>query len=131
MSSATTAADASMDIDLGNRRFMEAFRRGDGAAIAALYTADGQLLPAHSDAIKGGAAIQRFWQGLIDRGVKEAILETTETETLGETAYEVGKYIMKTQGQVADSGKYVVVWKREEGRWKLHRDIWTTSQPAA
>jgi ketosteroid isomerase-like protein len=26
-----------------------------------------------------------------------------------------------------DSGKYVVIWKREDGAWKLHRDIWTTS----
>ena len=31
----------------------------------------------------------------------------------------------------ADSGKYLVVWKNDGGSWKLHRDIWTTSQPAA
>jgi ketosteroid isomerase-like protein len=23
-----------------------------------------------------------------------------------------------------DQARYVVVWKREGGRWKLHRDIW-------
>jgi hypothetical protein len=26
-----------------------------------------------------------------------------------------------------DEGKYVVVWKRVGGQWKLHRDIWTSS----
>lgn len=22
--------------------------------------------------------------------------------------------------------KYVVVWKKEDGQWRLHRDIWNT-----
>jgi hypothetical protein len=34
-------------------------------------------------------------------------------------------------GGALDNGKYVVVWHRDAGTWKLHRDIWTTSQPAA
>ena len=29
-----------------------------------------------------------------------------------------------------DQGKYVVIFKQVEGRWKLHRDIWNTSLPA-
>jgi ketosteroid isomerase-like protein len=33
-------------------------------------------------------------------------------------------------GQVIDNGKYVVLWRREAGQWKLHRDIWNSSQPA-
>jgi len=27
-------------------------------------------------------------------------------------------------------GKYVVIWKRDGGQWKIHRDIWNTSMPA-
>jgi hypothetical protein len=26
---------------------------------------------------------------------------------------------------------YIVVWRNDSGSWKLHRDIWTTSQPVA
>ncbi|MCG6957208.1 MAG: hypothetical protein LJF04_14560 [Gemmatimonadetes bacterium] len=26
-------------------------------------------------------------------------------------------------------GKCVVIWKNEDGAWKLHRDIWTSSVP--
>jgi ketosteroid isomerase-like protein len=52
----------------------------------------------------------------------------------GDTAYEIGKYTLKIQpaGQEAmtDSGKYLVVWKRQaEGTWKLHVDIWNSSMP--
>jgi hypothetical protein len=44
----------------------------------------------------------------------------------------VGKYTLTGDaGKVLDQGKYVVVWKRELGQWKLYRDIWNTSVPAA
>lgn len=35
------------------------------------------------------------------------------------------------QGNVADRGKYLVIWNRDGATWKLHRDIWNTSMPAA
>jgi len=58
-------------------------------------------------------------------------LETLELEGHGETVYEVGKYTLRgTAGELLDQGKYLVVWKREKGRWRLHRDIWNSSRPA-
>jgi ketosteroid isomerase-like protein len=52
-------------------------------------------------------------------------------EANGDSAYEVGQYELTDQsGKVLDKGKYVVIWKLDGGRWKLHRDIWTTSEPA-
>ena len=33
-------------------------------------------------------------------------------------------------GQALDAGKFIVVWKREAGQWKLHRDIFNSSMPA-
>ena len=132
MSTHATAIDPRPEIEEGNRRFMDSFGRGDAAGLARLYTASAQLLPAHSDFVDGTMAIQRFWQGVMDMGVKDALLETLEVEGYGETAHEVGRYTLKNgTGEVADSGKYLVVWKQESGVWKLHRDIWTTSRRAA
>jgi ketosteroid isomerase-like protein len=34
-------------------------------------------------------------------------------------------------GKQIDRGKYITVWKKQQGQWKLHRDIWNTSMPAA
>jgi len=49
----------------------------------------------------------------------------------GDLAYEVGTYAaMGEGGKPLDSGKYVVVWRRDGEAWKLHRDIWNTSMPA-
>ena len=34
------------------------------------------------------------------------------------------------KGAKLDNGKYIVVWKKERGRWKLHWDMFSTNNPA-
>ncbi len=116
----------------GNKKFMGAFGRKDALALAKLYTQDGHLLPPASDVVMGREAIQAFWQGALDTGLAQAKLETVEVEGHRNTAIEVGKYtLLSAGGQIADAGKYLVVWKLEGRSWKLHRDIWNSSQPCA
>jgi ketosteroid isomerase-like protein len=80
--------------------------------------------------VSGTAAIQKFWQGALDSGIAGAKLTAVEVEDHGATAHEVGQYELSDKaGKVLDRGKYVVIWKRDGKQWKLHRDIWTTSQP--
>ncbi len=127
----TTVIDVRAEIQAAEESFMATFKRGDAAGVAALYTTDGQLLPTHSDFVTGAEAIRAFWQGAMDMGIKEAKLEAVEAEGHGDTAIEVGKYTLLAEGgQVADAGKYVVIWRKVDGVWKLHRDIWNSSQPA-
>ena len=144
-SSATTTAATTPTADRGatsdaiaaaNAGFMTAFGRGDAAGVAACYTADAQLLPAQSDVVSGRAAIEAFWQQALGLGLTGVKLESVEVyHTAGApTATEVGRYaLLAGADQVADRGKYVVLWQQgPDGQWRLHRDIWTTSQaPAA
>jgi len=128
--------DIRAKIVAANRGFMDAFNRGDAAAAMTVYTEDARILPPNADMIKGKQAIQSFWQGAMNMGVKEAKLETVELMKMGEeTACEIGKYTLKIQpeggGTITDMGKYVVVWKLDDGSWKWDIDIWNTSLPAA
>ena len=120
--------DIRPQIEAVNSQFMAAFKKGDAAAIAGLYTDHGQLFPANSDIITGSDAIREFWQGAFGLGLSGATLETGEVDASGDTAIEVGRYRLTAGDAVADHGKYIVVWKNQGGRWKLHRDIWNTSQ---
>lgn len=123
--------NAAPEIAVVNQAFMSAFDSGNAANVVAHYTIDGELLPPQSDTVTGHGAIQAFWQGALDAGIKQVKLETVELEDHGETAVEVGKYTLLAEGgQIADTGKYIVVWKNDKGTWKLHRDIWNTSQAA-
>lgn len=123
--------DVSAEIQAADDRFAEAFAAGDAGTVASLYTEDGQLLPPNSDFVSGTAAIQGFWQSVMGMGVARANLEVVEAESFGDTAWEVGRYeLYSADGEAIDAGKYIVVWKRTEDGWKLHRDIWNSSQPA-
>jgi uncharacterized protein (TIGR02246 family) len=125
MTQSTEIRDA---IAAANEKFMAAVSRGDAAALAALYTENGQLLPPNSDFVRGRQAIQTFWQGTMDMGIKTATLEIVEVEGHGDTAIEVSTYILQDEGgQVLDKGKYIIIWKREGGQWRLHRDIFNSS----
>jgi uncharacterized protein (TIGR02246 family) len=115
----------------GNKQWSVAFSTGDSAALAAMYTPNAQLLPMHGEIVSGMEAIQQFWQGVIASGVKGATLTTIEVDEQGDTAYEVGKYELRGEGnKVLDHGKYVVIWKRGQGKWRLHRDIWNSNMSA-
>lgn len=116
------------DIAARNRQFMEAFAAQDAAGIAVLYTDDGQILPPDADVMTGIAAIQAFWQGAMDMGIKTATLETVELEGFETTAIEVGRFTLGGEGdQVLGQGKFVVIWKYDGETWKLHRDIWNNN----
>ena len=118
------------EIASANENFMTAFRQGNAAALAALYTENARILPPNSDFVTGKEAIQKFWQALIDMGIKEVDLKITELESFRDTAIEVSKYTLKgAAGQILDRGKYIVIWKKENGKWKLHRDIFNSSLP--
>ena len=119
-----------------NLKFGEAFRQGDSAAIANLYTDDGILLPPNSDVIKGKQGIKAFWSAVIEMGVKDVDLATVEIMVMGNMVCEIGKYSLTIQPEgleeaIVDNGKYLVIWnKTVDGSWKLHIDIWNTSMPA-
>jgi ketosteroid isomerase-like protein len=114
-----------------NQRFIASFAAQDAADLVALYTDDAQLSPPHHDIIEGADHITAFWQGGFDMGLAGASLETLEVDNEGDTAIEVGRYTLTAgDGSTADEGKYLVVWKRIEERWYIHRDIWNTSRPA-
>jgi uncharacterized protein (TIGR02246 family) len=119
-------------IEAANAKFSAAAAKGNGAGLAALYAADGQVLPAGSDVIRGRDAIQKFWQGALDSGIAGVGLKTLEVFARGATATEVGQYELRDNaGKVLDHGKYIVIWRREGDDWKLLRDMFSTNVPAS
>lgn len=122
------AGDARAAIGAVNAQFEAAAGKGDGKAIAALYSSDAQLLPAGSPAITGNAALAKFFQGVLDSGVASVGLKTVEVYGRGTTVTEFGAYEMRDKtGKEIDHGNYLVVWRNKGGTWQLHRDMFTSS----
>lgn len=112
-----------------NQTFEEAARRGDAERLASLYTLDAIAFPPDAPMVKGRQNIKELWGSVIrDMGLKSVNLKTVDLEVAGDTAYEVGEATLRLEprgGQATNAVvKYVVVWKKVDGQWRLHRDIW-------
>ena len=108
----------------------------DAAKIASFYTADGKFLVPNHPIADGRAAVQQAWQGLLDiPAVKLSFGPTMiDVADAGDMAYEVGTYRLSfdgPNGRMDDRGKYVVTWKKVDGRWLAAADILNTDMPAA
>ena len=107
-----------------NRQFEEAARKGDLDRLASLYTPDAMAVPPDSRVVKGRENIKQMWGGIAQQiGLKDVRLHTLDLQLAGDTAYEVGEATL-TVANGSAVVNFVVVWKKIDGQWRLHRDIW-------
>ncbi len=117
-------------VDSINQVFTKQVRNGDSAGLAAHYHSGAELLFANSEPIRG-KDILSAWGSIIRMGVKNFTFKTTDLSGSHNLLVETGSYEMKSAGDtLIDRGKYLVVWKKENGAWKLFRDVGNTSLPS-
>lgn len=110
-----------------NSFFMRAFANRNAGELAALYTDDAQLLPPSGSIVTGKQGIAAYWDSAMKSGIARAELDTLELDQQGTTAIEVGRArLFREDGNLLSAAKYIVVWKQQNGNWKLHRDIWNS-----
>ena len=107
-----------------NRQFEDAARKADLDRLASLYTPDAMALPPDGPIVTGRDSIKQMWGSVAQQmGLKDVRLSTLDFEQAGDTGYEVGEAALTLSGGTAVV-KFVVVWKKVDGQWRLHRDIW-------
>ena len=115
--------------------FGAALTAGNAAKVAAFYAADATFMPPNEPAVKGRTNIQAWFQKHIDAGAPTLKLQPTESRTSGDLAFETGTYtfgIKPKSGQpMTDTGKYVVVLRKEGADWKITHDIFNSDMPPA
>lgn len=94
------------------------WRKGDGAALAGLFDADGFVLPNGAPAVRGRDAIQRYYKGPGGPLVLHAFAFATD----GAVGYIIGGF-SRQQGQ-PDVGKFTLtLHKGADGRWLIVSDM--------
>ncbi|MGB9058147.1 MAG: DUF4440 domain-containing protein, partial [Pseudolabrys sp.] len=82
--------------------------------------------PPGSPMVKGRASIGAMWKGLAEH-VGNPKLATLDVKRLSpRAAREIGTFTLMTKDPTPKeiSGKYLVVWEKVRGEWKLAADIW-------
>jgi len=115
------------EITAVNRQFEAAARSQDLDGLAALYTADAMALPPDGPIVTGRPDIKQMW-GMVaqELGLKEVRLRTVSFEQEGSLGHEVGEATLAVAAGTLVV-KYMVVWKKTDGQWRIHRDIWNTA----
>jgi len=110
--------------------WVERYTANDAAGIAALYTEDAQLLPPDQEIVSGRAAIQEFLARTNPPGSAALEIATVETRVLGDYAHRQGSFLLKgPDGTALRAGKFLELWKKVDGNWLIHRDMWSANAP--
>ncbi|HEV8364781.1 MAG TPA: SgcJ/EcaC family oxidoreductase [Gemmatimonadaceae bacterium] len=124
------AAAMKDSIQAREREWSAAFKAGDAAAVANLYSEDGATVQPAGDWYRGRAAITEGTKKQLDTvnvTAREDITE--EVIPAGDYVVEIGHYSMagttkKGNKPISTAGRYMVVWRKDaDGVWRLYRDI--------
>ena len=115
--------------------FVARTNRKDFAGTAALFAADGRMMPANEPAKVGRDAVQA-WMTAYPTIVSFAAM-VDEVGGAGDVAYVRGHYAIAVmlpgaRQAVADTGKWVTVHRRQpDGSWLIISDIFNSDKPAS
>ncbi|MBI3792665.1 MAG: DUF4440 domain-containing protein [Gemmatimonadetes bacterium] len=122
-------AAARKAIEASNTAQLAAIMKGDVQGAVAPYADDAIVFNPGAPMSKGKAATSGMFEGMFKAmAISDAALRTEDVIVSGDLAVEHGtfKWTLTPKGAKAmvDSGKYVVVWRKQaDGGWKIIRDI--------
>lgn len=112
-----------------SKKWLELEKKNDMAGIAALFSSDGASYRSGYDVAVGPDAIKKQLAKMKEQNPKEEAdfsTDKVEVAASGDMAVEYGKYSVKNAGPAGkdtDQGKYVTVYRKINGAWKVVADI--------
>ena len=117
-------------IDEKTNKFTQAHITKDTVFLNHIFTQDAKAYPPNSDIVTGRAAIAAVNSEWVNYGIKEFSEESTSFYGNEDFLIDEGKYYLRYgENDIIDKGKYINIWKKENGDWKICSNIWNTSLP--
>ncbi len=115
-------------------RIAEAFANSDATALASQYTEDAILMGPFRPPTVGRGTIEAHYGAVFQQMRSTLKTEVEEVEVAGDWGFMRGTFhqtILDGGGNpvATMSGKYLLVVKKEDGRWKFHRDWFCPVDP--
>ena len=111
----------------------KAYNGGDAEGVAAQYADDALLLPPGAPGVSGRPAILAFFTkdiaDSIAAGVVFNVNPKTDVGVSGNMGWESGTYTATIKGAVVESGKFLSVSRKKDGKWQYIRDTWNADAP--
>jgi uncharacterized protein (TIGR02246 family) len=116
------------------RAWAEDLRAKNVNAAVALYAADATFIDPDGSRARGPEAIRQLFEAAAQTYDSDLTFHPQRVEDSGELAVDSGTYtealVVRATGKQQDSsGSYVMVYRREGGKWKILEQVWTGKQP--
>ena len=124
-----------LEIKKVNQKYLEFYNSGNYEGVASLHTEDAVVMPPNVPARIGKDQIMSAIKEEVDMGFTDLKFIENDIKIFGNLAYDEGSYslnVKSEKGEVIDndSGKYLVVWeKQNDGSWLMKKDIWNSDLP--
>ena len=122
------------EIKAAHRSFAEAAVRHDLDGIASVFAIDAIIMPPDAEMVKGRDAILRHWKGAFDGGLSGLKINPTDIQVIGDVAIEIGHATLSMApdgaAAIVSKVKYVEIWKKIRGHWRVYRGMWNARSPA-
>ena len=107
--------------------FSAKFQEKDLEGILNLHATNGRQFPPNAEPVVGHEALRAQWEALF---ALEGSWESAEAHVSasGDMAYDFGTAMIDA-GDGPMPSKYLVVWVREDGEWKIAVDMFSPNQP--
>jgi ketosteroid isomerase-like protein len=117
------------EIESAEKKWMEYWNTRNIDALANLYLVDAERFVPEKGIVKGRDAIRKHLQGSRkESGDNSEKVVTLDVYGQGDIATETGTWRDQTpEGELTEEGTYIMVWQKQEGDWKVRREIWTTT----
>jgi len=113
-----------------DKKFMEMVSSGDAAGPANCYTKDAKFMSAGSPAYEGRADIQKAMSEILESGITGLDVNMEDIHGSEDLIATEGLITLFADEDAVAEEKYIALWKKEDGRWKMFRDIFNSNSPA-
>ena len=109
------------EIESRLREYESYLKNGDSIALGNMYTEDAEIIPS----TVGRENIIKVFGSMIKDSIAGSSFKTTKLWGNEQLLVEDGTGTWyHTNGSAVGSGRYLLVWKKDEGEWKILRDTW-------
>jgi len=123
----TVWADPMKEHDGLSARWQAAWDARDAAGVAALYTKEAKLMPPNAKVSVGRATIEGTMRQVMSEMPGKLTLALWDTGTSGNLGFARGTYTLADEsGATLDTGKWIEVRKKVDGKWFIDSDIWNS-----
>jgi ketosteroid isomerase-like protein len=109
------------EIELRLREYESHLKNGDSIALGNMYMEDAEIIPSTI----GRNNITKAFGSMIRDSITGSSFKTTKLWGNEQLLVEDGTGTWyHTNGTAVGSGRYLLVWKKDDGKWKILRDTW-------